>query len=103
VRRCFFHVMNSHRATFQDKLGRPLIDVEHAKRHAAALAKELDEEPGGWDGHFVVITDDWPDTHGRRIADPLSGITTKRGATRTRLPWIRACGRCPHVGEPLFW
>ena len=64
MRRYFLHVVNSHRATFQDKLGRPLIGVEHAKRHVASLAKELDEEPG-WDGQFVVITDDQGNEIGR--------------------------------------
>ena len=64
MRRYFFHVVNSHKATYQDKLGRRLIDVEHAKRHAAGIAKELDEEHG-WDEHFVVIFDEEGNEIGR--------------------------------------
>jgi len=46
VRRCFFHVMNSHKAN-EDRRSRLLLDVEHATRRAAAVAKELDVNTAG--------------------------------------------------------
>jgi hypothetical protein len=52
-----FHVMGEDH-TFRDDLGRDFDDLEDAKAHAAAMARELILDRGIYQGFAIQIIDD---------------------------------------------